>query len=309
MKYTAILGSCLLFFIQSPAGAADPDTRQVTVTFQYVVTPDVPVRPGQVTVTALVPRTIDRRQKVLKIDYTPKPASVFDEKSGRYARFLLENPKQPVTITIRADLELYRYDLDAAEAAKGPRVDDGPAPATYLGAEKYLEITAAPIRTAAREVKGTDPIDTIRKTVDFVSKTLTYTGYNSKDIGAVGALQQKKGDCTEFTDLFVALCRVNGIATRSCDGYLVDAFRKGDTPKHAWAEVFLQKLGWVPIDPLHIARGLATVDRRQNEYIYLSYQRNDVTLNHYHYYAYVSKGMTVKVADSFAVKDLTPATK
>src|SRR5262249_20572620 len=158
MKYAAIAGTCLVLLVHSPARAVDPDTRQVTVTFQYVVTPDVPVRPGQVAVTALIPRSIDRRQKVLKIDYTPKPASVFDDKGGRYARFLLESPKQAVTITIRADLELYRYDLDAAQAVKGPRVDDGPAPANYLAAEKYLETAAAPIRTAAKGVKGTDPI-------------------------------------------------------------------------------------------------------------------------------------------------------
>lgn len=33
--------------------------------------------------------------------------------------------------------------------------------------------------------------------------------------GALAALQQQKGDCEEYTSLFVALCRVNGIPARS----------------------------------------------------------------------------------------------
>jgi transglutaminase-like putative cysteine protease len=137
--------------------------------------------------------------------------------------------------------------------------------------------------------------------MDFVAQTLKKTPYDPADHGAVWALQNRHGDCTEFTDLFVTLCRAKGIPARACDGYITTEIQKNDTAKHDWAEVYLDKCGWVPIDPLHTYLKYVAVDRLRPVYIQFGHQRVDKTLNGYHFNAWRYEGGAIKVQDSFAV--------
>ena len=57
------------------------------------------------------------------------------------------------------------------------------------------------------------------------------------------------GSCTEYTYLFIALCRANGLPAR----YVGGTVQRGpgtsvDTSFHRWAEVYLPPYGWVPVD-------------------------------------------------------------
>jgi len=91
-------------------------------------------------------------------------------------------------------------------------------------------------------------------------------------IGAAAALATKKGDCSEFSSLMVALLRTIGIPARKVLGFaLVDSdgdtptpkydVKKGDVwsystkdnnlPGHAWVQYYIpgEGLGWVSADP------------------------------------------------------------
>ena len=52
------------------------------------------------------------------------------------------------------------------------------------------------------------------------------------------------GDCGQFTALFVAWCRAVDIPARPVIGTFIDGFKP-----HVWAEFWLDKVGWVPVDP------------------------------------------------------------
>jgi transglutaminase-like putative cysteine protease len=71
-------------------------------------------------------------------------------------------------------------------------------------------------------------------------------------------LEQKEVSCRDLALLFIAVCRINGIASRFVSGY-----QEGDpdTEKwelHAWTEVYIPGGGWRAYDPTH---GLTVADR------------------------------------------------
>jgi len=63
--------------------------------------------------------------------------------------------------------------------------------------------------------------------------------------GALAMQRDGRGDCGEFTFLFVAWCRAVGIPARVVLGTWVG----GRMRAHAWAELFADEVGWVPVDP------------------------------------------------------------
>ena len=66
-----------------------------------------------------------------------------------------------------------------------------------------------------------------------------YAGYLADDLGALSALEHRRGDCTEYADLVVALARANGIPARMVGGYVTDR-DCGPRPQdyHNWAELY-----------------------------------------------------------------------
>lgn len=60
----------------------------------------------------------------------------------------------------------------------------------------------------------------------------------------------RHGVCQDFTHLFCALARKNGIPTRYVSGYLdQDSGFFGDSQMHAWAEAYIPQIGWKGFDP------------------------------------------------------------
>jgi transglutaminase-like putative cysteine protease len=61
---------------------------------------------------------------------------------------------------------------------------------------------------------------------------------------AVQVLQNKVGDCNEFTTLYVALARSAGLPARTVSGLL---YLNGRFYYHAWPEIYLND--WIAVDP------------------------------------------------------------
>lgn len=63
-------------------------------------------------------------------------------------------------------------------------------------------------------------------------------------------IAKRHGVCQDFTHLFCALSRQNGVPARYVSGYLHQGNGYfGDSQMHAWAEVFVPNLGWMGFDP------------------------------------------------------------
>lgn len=62
--------------------------------------------------------------------------------------------------------------------------------------------------------------------------------------GAAAMLEERAGDCGEFSFLFAAWCRSCGIPART----IVGTWARGKTQAHVWSEFHLDGVGWVPAD-------------------------------------------------------------
>jgi transglutaminase-like putative cysteine protease len=70
--------------------------------------------------------------------------------------------------------------------------------------------------------------------------------------------RDRQGSCRDFGVLFMAVCRVAGLATRFVSGYQEGDLDSASHTLHAWVEVYLPGAGWRGYDP---TLGLVVSDR------------------------------------------------
>lgn len=116
----------------------------------------------------------------------------------------------------------------------------------YLGVTPQIPRDPAIVseaRTLSSGLEGS--IETARKF--FRTLTVGYRyGYPVYRRGASEMYREHRGDCGQFSCLFVALCRARGIPARKVVGTLL---RPGLNHGHAWAEFWVDGVGWIPVDP------------------------------------------------------------
>ncbi|MCW7754910.1 transglutaminase domain-containing protein [Desulfobotulus sp. H1] len=120
---------------------------------------------------------------------------------------------------------------------------------SYLAPEPFMESDHEEIRALAASLESVSSLQTIENFFSWVSEHIVYTGYAGKTGGALFALEQRRGDCTEFASLFVALCRAIGIPSRMMGGFMVSDSQALDLGNyHNWAEFFYEGQ-WRVADP------------------------------------------------------------
>lgn len=82
---------------------------------------------------------------------------------------------------------------------------------------------------------------------NYITMRIKYPEKQDKRLGADQALRTGRGDCDEFTDLFITLARIRGIPCRRLTGYFIHQ-TNNDAEPHAWTELLSPTLGWIPVD-------------------------------------------------------------
>ncbi len=109
----------------------------------------------------------------------------------------------------------------------------------FLVSEPYIEVNHPKIISLAKELQGETPLHSMQNIFHWVSTQIEYAGYVSKDKGAVYALEHKKGDCTEYAYLVVALARALDIPARAIGGYVYENNAIANAADyHNWAEAY-----------------------------------------------------------------------
>ncbi len=295
-----IITLCLVLSINtSPHAKTSSRTNSVYAELSYKVS--VNNKASKVRFITVLPQSISYRQKI-ELEFIPEPLRIFEENGNKYAEYVFEKPEKDFELKINVKARLLKYDLNTAHTkiketpAEDPNIED------FLKPEKYIEVNAPEIQQIANSIKEADQIRTIRNIYNYVIDNIEYGGYGTKDKGAVQTFKNKKGDCGDYADLFVALCRAKNIPARRILGYMTEYTV---TPRHAWAEVYLNKYGWVAFDPITgDVKNAATRNRRFKNlkpiYIYFNHIRNDDTLYNQNYWTYVtSGGITIKDSIEF----------
>ena len=117
--------------------------------------------------------------------------------------------------------------------------------AEYLRPEPLIQTRDRELILLARRLVRREPnprivAERINQWVhDSLKKEITFGIPN-----AISVLHDRRGDCNEHTQLFVAIARASGIPTRIAAGL---AYIDGKFYYHAWPEVYLND--WVAVDP------------------------------------------------------------
>lgn len=121
--------------------------------------------------------------------------------------------------------------------------------------EKYLFSTTYWPADNPQIIALAKSFNTPRKIYDYVVANIEYD-YDSAASqtavrqGALAVLSSKKGVCTEFTDLFIALSRAAGIPAREVNGYGYTTDLRLRTPLHSWPQYWdATRQVWVSVDP------------------------------------------------------------
>jgi transglutaminase-like putative cysteine protease len=187
-------------------------------------------------------------QHVQSMEVSPKDYKiVVDEYGNRYAEFDFSGQPAGTTQTVKID-----YQVEVNDLAYDLSVCQGEDPDEFNQPELHIESANPQIAALASKLsqgKGT-VCQQVRAFYDYIGNTLVYT-YNGANWGAQAALGPMGADCTEYSDLLVALSRAQGIPARYFEGllYLDKGTDALATTEHSWPDVYMPSVGWVALDP------------------------------------------------------------
>jgi len=122
-----------------------------------------------------------------------------------------------------------------------------------LQADVLVPITGVPADLALKVTQGkTDPLDKARAIYQYVFNTMRYdktgTGWGRGDV--LYACDAKKGNCTDFHSLFIAMARSQGIPARFEIGFPLPADKHSAdiAGYHCWSDFYIEGRGWIPVD-------------------------------------------------------------
>ncbi|HEV7218000.1 MAG TPA: transglutaminase-like domain-containing protein [Terriglobales bacterium] len=123
----------------------------------------------------------------------------------------------------------------------------------FLAPDRLVPVTGLPAQLAASVAESeATPLDKAHAIYDYVFANMRYdktgTGWGQGDV--LYACNAKKGNCTDFHSLFIAMARSQGIPARFDIGFpLPSGAHSGEiTGYHCWADFFEPQRGWVPVD-------------------------------------------------------------
>jgi len=124
--------------------------------------------------------------------------------------------------------------------------------------ETPATVSAESIRDLARESQGKaerDRIDILHDVMLRIADAVVYQpGKTHVHTTGAEALEQGSGVCQDHAHIFCAAARVLDVPARYVSGYMTQGVgHDAHTASHAWAEAFVDSLGWVGFDPTNRA--------------------------------------------------------
>lgn len=160
-------------------------------------------------------------------------------------------PSGLIPVTIRFKVRRVEESADVEKAQANIPEPTGAAFADYLGPDRLVPIDGQ-IKLVSSKVGDPDgsSYEQARAIYDYVIANMSYDksgkGWGRGD--AIYACNVKKGNCTDFHSLFIAIARSRGIPARFTIGFPLGAPSAGEIAGyHCWAE-FYAGGQWIPVD-------------------------------------------------------------
>lgn len=115
------------------------------------------------------------------------------------------------------------------------------------------------IRALGHSISDADPLDRLHSLARVVRDRIEYvTGATDTHTAASKALAEGKGVCQDHAHVFISAARTLGVPARYVTGYFLIEDEVEADAHHAWAEAWVESLGWVGFD---VANGVCPTDR------------------------------------------------
>jgi transglutaminase-like putative cysteine protease len=277
----AVALTTALFF--RPAAAESPAHR--TFQFKYrTVVKEIPAGAGKVEVWLPYP-TSDAHQTIDQVTIdAPRPVTISREpvygNSILYVRVDHPTERQiPIEMTFTATRKEYVNRPISAESTHRARPLTAEERARFLQPDRLVP-TDGRIRQLALQVtqgKVTDRAKA-RAIYAYVTHSVKYdksgTGWGRGD--ALYVCDARAGNCTDFHALVIGMARAVGIPAKFAIGFpLPPQHGSGEIPGyHCWAELYLNEIGWVPLDSSEASRHPEKFD-----YFYGAHDENRIQLS------------------------------
>jgi transglutaminase-like putative cysteine protease len=232
----------------APPLSASDSTRVYTIRQRFTLTNLGPGSPDKQNLWVALIREVPPYQSAQLVEIKPgNYRRVTDEYGNHYAEFdLSDHPAgTEIVVTLEYRVTVYGQLFDLGDC-QGEMVRE------YIQPELHIESANPQIIDLSKALSrgSQNPCEQVRDFYDYVAEELVYT-YNQDDWGAQAALGEMGADCSEYTDLMMALSRSVGIPARYYEGllYLENQEDEITQTEHAWLDVYLPVTGWVPMDP------------------------------------------------------------
>jgi len=238
--------------MNAPAvGAQSPPDRARDFIFTYHSVIAVPDRAARLEAWVPLPRN-DGFQSISELTVESLiPTKIVDQHhDGNRVLHVEADAPLPRTIPVTVRFKVRRIEESAALAQTQP-VWTASADGEFLHADRLVPIDGKIEQVSATIGDGSGtPYEQARAIYEWVVANMKYdksgTGWGRGD--AIYACDVKKGNCTDFHSLFIALARSRGIPARFTIGFPVGIAKSGAIPGyHCWAE-FYANGQWVPVD-------------------------------------------------------------
>lgn len=180
-----------------------------------------------------------------------QPTILTDGSGNKYAHWsdiiIAENQIVSVELNYYVLSFSTRYTIDSTLIADYNRSSN--LYTKYTQPEALIQSGDPKIVSKAQSLVGNESRvhEKVSKIYNFVISHLRYA-VQDEERGAVWALENGVGDCSEYSYLFVALCRAGGIPARVQAGFAFHSVGESLEDGHMWAEYYLENYGWIPVD-------------------------------------------------------------
>jgi transglutaminase-like putative cysteine protease len=106
------------------------------------------------------------------------------------------------------------------------------------------------IRELVVGLEAPDPIDRLHELMQLIGERVKYVlGATNAHTSAAEALKAGRGVCQDHAHVFISAARLMGFPARYVNGYFVTGGEYASEAQHAWAEAYIDGLGWLGFDP------------------------------------------------------------
>jgi len=202
-----------------------------------------------------VPQNMNNQKLLGEVLFDPAPTEIVPDQWGQpvaHFRFTDLAAGEHVEVSSTARVELYenRYFV-RPERVGGLDDIPGDIRATYLVDNSKFALGDAVIQKGVKAAVGdeTNPYWIARKLYNYVIDHIEYELAGGWNI-APTVLERGTGSCSEYSFVYIALCRAAGLPAR----YVGSVAVRGDDASwdnvfHRWVEIYLPGYDWVPVDP------------------------------------------------------------